>query len=96
MFAELKEPAALGAVDTATTPAPFPNGTGKRLRDNERSILWEFVPVPATGASHRHQRDAAVIAFTGTTPTVTFVTHSTVHTNEAAAGVDRLYMIELK
>ena len=96
VFAELKEPAALGVVDTATTPVAFPNGIGKQLRDNERSTLWEFVPVPAGGASHRHQRDAVVIAFTGKTPKVTFVTRGTVHANEGVAGADRLYVIELK
>ena len=96
VFAELKEPAALGVVDMATLPAAFPNGTGKQLRDNERSTLWEFVPVPIAGASHRHQRDGVVIAFTGKTPKVTFITRGTVHTNEAVAGADRLYVIELK
>ena len=96
VFAEFKEPAAHGVVDTATAPAAFPNGAGKQLRDNERSTLWEFVPVPAAGASHRHQRDAVVIAFTGKTPKVTFVTRGTVHANEAVTGADRLYVIELK
>ena len=96
VFAELKEPAALGVVDTATAPAAFPNGIGKQLRDNERSTLWEFVPVPVGGASHRHQRDAVVIAFTGKTPKVSFVARGTVHANEDGAGADRLYVIELK
>ena len=96
VFAELKEPAALGVVDTATSPAAFPNGTGKQLRDNERSLLWEFVPIPTGGAAHRHQRDAVVIAFIGKTPKVTFVTRGTVHANEGVAGADRLYVIELK
>ena len=62
VFVEMKEPAATGAVDAATTPAAFPAGTGKQLRDNERATLWEFVPAPAKGAPHRHQRDAVVIA----------------------------------
>lgn len=95
VFAELKEPSATGAVDTASTPAAFPNGTGKQLRDNERSILWEFVPPPPR-VPHRHQRDAVVIAFTGKTPKVSFVTRSTVHDDEGAAGADRVYVIELK
>ena len=96
VFAELKEPAALGVVDTATTPVAFPNGIAKQLRDNERSTLWEFVPVPAGGALHRHQRDAVVIAFARKTPKVSFVTRGTVHANEGVAGADRLYVIELK
>ena len=96
VFAEFKEPAAHGVVDTATAPAAFPNGAGKQLRDNERSTLWEFVPVPTGAAAHRHQRDAVIIAFTGKTPKVTFVTRGTVHANEDVAGADRLYVIELK
>jgi hypothetical protein len=95
VFAELKEPSATGALDTATTPAAFPNGGGKQLRDNERSILWEFVPPPAA-APHRHLRDGVVIAFTGKVPKVSFVTRGTVHNDESVAGADRVYVIELK
>jgi hypothetical protein len=54
VFVEMKEASASDAVDTATAPAAFPNGAGKQLRDNERSILCEFVPLPAAKA-HRHQ-----------------------------------------
>ena len=96
VFVEMKEPAATGAVDAATTPAAFPAGTGKQLRDNERATLWEFVPAPAKGAPHRHQRDAVVIAFNGRTPRATFVKQGTVHADEDAAGADRLYVVELK
>lgn len=95
VFAELKEPSASGVVDTATTPAAFPAGGVTPLRDNERSILWEFVPPPAPG-THRHLRDAVVITFTGQKPTVSFTTRGTVHNEEGAAGADRLYVIELK
>ena len=95
VFAEMKEPSATGAVDTATTGAAFPAASVKPLRDNERSILWEFVPPPAPGA-HRHLRDAVVIAFTGLKPAVSFVTKGTSHNAESAAGGDRLYVIELK
>ena len=95
VFAELKEPSATGAMDTAKVPAAFPGGGGKQLRDNERSILWEFVPPPAP-AAHRHQRDAVVIAFAGKTPKVSFVTRGTVHNDESVAGADRVYVIELK
>jgi len=95
VFVEMKEPAATGAIDSATTPAVFPHGSGKQLRDNERSILWEFVPLPAA-APHRHQRDAVVIAFTGKTPKVSFVAKGTVHADEGVSGADRMYVVELK
>jgi hypothetical protein len=95
VFVEMKEPAATGMVDAASTPAAFPAGAGKQLRDNERSVLWEFVPPPSARA-HRHQRDAVTIAFTGKTPNVTFVPRGTVHTEESAAGADRVYVVELK
>ncbi len=95
VFAELKEPAALGVVDTATTPVAFPASGGKQLRDNERSILWEFAPPPAA-APHRHLRDAVVIAFTGQKPRVTFTTRGTSHSDEGTAGADRVYVVELK
>jgi hypothetical protein len=95
VFAELKEPSASGAMDTTATPTPFPAGGGKQLRDNERSVLWEFVPPPPAKA-HRHQRDAVVIAFAGKSPKVTFVPRGTVHNDEGGAGADRIYVIELK
>ena len=95
VFAEMKEPSASGVVDTATTPVAFPAGGVKPLRDNERSILWEFAPPPAPGA-HRHLRDAVVITFTGQKPTVLFTSRGTVHNEEGAAGADRVYVIELK
>jgi hypothetical protein len=47
VFVEMKEPAAIGVVDTAATPPAFPAGSGTQLRDNERSIVWEFVPAPS-------------------------------------------------
>jgi len=95
VFVEHKEPSATGAIDPATMPAPFPNGSGKQLRDNDRSVLWEFVPPPAA-APHLHRRDAVVIAFAGKTPKVTFVPRGTIHNDESAPGADRLYAIELK
>jgi hypothetical protein len=95
VFVEMKEPTASGAIDSTATPAAFPNGSGKQLRDNERSVLWEFVPPPAAKA-HRHQRDAVVIAFTGKSPKASFVPRGTVHNDEGAAGADRVYVVELK
>jgi hypothetical protein len=95
VFVEMKEPSASGAMDTATAPAAFPNGGGRQLRDNERSLLWEFVPPPAPKV-HRHLRDAVTIAFTGKTPKVSFVSRGTVHNDENTAAADRLYVVELK
>ena len=96
VFVEMKEGAPLGAVDTATTPAPFAGSGATQLRDNERSILWEFVPAPGPGASHRHLRDAVVIWFNGETPHVSFTPRGTVHTDEGTGRADRAYVIELK
>ena len=99
VFAEMKEPSASGVVPAEiaeTTPVAFPAGGVTPLRDNERSLLWGFVPPPPAGA-HRHLRDAVVIAFKGQKPTVSFTTRGTVHNNEkGAGGADRLYVIELK
>lgn len=97
VFVEMKEPAALGVVDTAATPPAFPAGSGTQLRDNERSIVWEFVPAPGAVASpHRHVRDAVVVSFTGVTPRVSFAARGTVHTDEGTTGADRAYVFELK
>ena len=95
VFVEMKEPSASGSTDDTASPAAFPAGAGKQLRDNERSLLWEFVPPPAARA-HRHQRDAVVIAFTGKSAKASFVARGTVHNDEAAAGADRVYVVELK
>jgi hypothetical protein len=95
VFVEMKEPSASGSIDDTASPAAFPAGAGKQLRDNERSLLWEFVPPPAARA-HRHQRDAVVIAFTGKSAKASFVARGTVHNDEAAAGADRVYVVELK
>jgi hypothetical protein len=95
VFVEMKEPSASGALDSAATPAAFPAGAGKQLRDNERSILWEFVPVPPS-RPHRHQRDAVAISFAGKSPKVSFVAKGTVHDSDGAVGADRLYVVELK
>jgi hypothetical protein len=65
------------------------------LRDNQRAIVWEFVPPPAA-LPHRHQRDAVVVAFSGTSPRVTFVARGTSHADEGIAGADRVYVFELK
>ena len=95
VFIEMKEPSASGVVDAASAPDAFPAGLGTQLRDNERSILWEFVP-PPHALPHRHLRDAVVIAFTSLMPRVSFTTRGTVHSDEGAAGAERVYVAELK
>ena len=97
VFIELKEGAPRVQVDTAATPAPFPQNGGKQVLDNERATLWEFVPAPAdTGSPHRHLRDAVVVSFDGQTPHVTYTPRGTVHTNEVIGRADRAYVCELK
>jgi len=96
VFVEMKEPTALGVVDQSPGPPAFAAGAGNQLRDNERSIVWEFVPAPAAGSPHRHTRDAVVVAFSGRTPRVSFVKRGTVHSDEGTAGADRAYVFELK
>jgi hypothetical protein len=95
VFIELKEPSASGVADTPSTPTAFPAGSGRQLRDNERCTFWEFVP-PSPAAPHRHLRDAVIIAFTGPTPRVSFVTRGTVHQDDGTAGADRVYVAEIK
>ena len=95
VFLELKEAAALNVTDPVTAPGAFPRTSATPLRDNDRSIVWEFVPRPADGA-HRHQRDAVVVSFRGRTPQVSFIARGTVHDAEGTAGADRVYVFELK
>lgn len=97
VFVEMKEDAPLGRTAAAGSVAPFPAGQGKQLRDNERAIAWEFAPPPApASALHRHLRDAVVVAFSGTTPHVTWVPQGTEHRSEVGPAADRLYVFELK
>ncbi len=97
VFIELKEAEPLGQVDTAATPAPFPQGGGRQVLDNERTTVWEFVPAPVdTGSPHRHLRDAVVVSFDGQTPHVTYTPRGTVHNADVTVRADRAYVFELK
>ena len=97
VFLEFKEPAALGVVDTETNSPAVPGTAGKNIRESERVVIWEFVPVPSsTSSPHRHTRDAVVVAFTKLKPRVSFVPHGTVHADEQTADADRAYVFELK
>jgi hypothetical protein len=97
VFVELKEPNPLGTVDAdAKTPA-FPGGLGKKVRESERLVIWEFVPAPGSAAApHHHERDAVVVAFADLKPRVTFVPRGTVHNDEQLTATDRAYVFELK
>jgi hypothetical protein len=97
VFVELKEPSPLGAVAAdAKTPA-FPGGSGKKVRESERLVIWEFVPASGPAAApHHHERDAVVVAFTNLKPRVTFVPHGTIHSEEPTPEADRAYLFELK
>ncbi len=79
-----------------SVPPPFPAGAGKQTLDNERTTAWEFVPPPSVRTNHRHAHDAVIVAFTGRTPKVSFVSRGTVHADEGVTGADRLYVFEIK
>jgi hypothetical protein len=95
VFVEFKEPDPSGVVDTNASAAAFPGTAGKKVRESERAVIWEFVPGPGP-SPHYHTRDAVVVGFTNSKPRVTFVTRGTVHTDEQTAGADRVYAFELK
>jgi hypothetical protein len=97
VFVEFKEPDPLGAVDADAKTAAFPSGLGKKVRESERLVIWEFAPTPRPAlAPHHHERDAVVVAFTDLKPRVTFVPRGTTHTDEPTTGASRAYVFELK
>ena len=95
VFLEFKEPDALGVTDTNASAPAFPGTLGKKVRESERVVIWEFVPAPGP-SPHHHTRDAVVVAFTKLKPRVTFVPRGTVHLDEQTTGADRVYVFELK
>jgi hypothetical protein len=97
VFVEFKEPNPLGVVDTNASAAAFPDASGKKVRESDRVVIWEFVPAPGpSSAPHHHARDAVLVAFTNMKPRVTFVTRGTVHIDDEMAGADRAYVFEIK
>jgi len=97
VFVEFKEPDALGTVDADVKTPAFPGGLGKKVRESERLVIWEFVPAPGPApAPHRHERDAVVVSFTNVQPRVMFVSRGTVHNVDEVPGADRAYVFELK
>ena len=91
VFLELKEPAPVGAANTAST------GLGKQVRESDRLIIWEDIAAQGTQLpAHRHEKDAVAVAFTGQKPRITFVPRGTVDQGRETAGADRTYFFELK
>ena len=91
VFLEFKEPAPVGAADTASA------GLGRKVRESERVVIWEDIAAQDTQPPvHRHEMDAVAVAFTGLKPRVTFVPRGTVDHGEETAGADRTYFFELK
>ena len=92
VFLEYKESAPVGAPDTAST------GLGKKVRESDRTIIWEDFPAQDTQPpAHRHEMDAVAVAFkAGQKPRITFVPRGTVDHGEESAGADRAYFFELK
>jgi hypothetical protein len=91
VFLELKEPAPVSAVDTASA------GLGRKVRESNRLVIWEDIAAQDKQPSaHRHERDAVAVAFSGQKPQITFVPRGTVDQGRETAGADRTYYFELK
>src|SRR3954470_12547184 len=89
---EYKEPAPVGAADTASA------GLGNKVRESERTVIWEYIAAQNTKPpAHHHEMDAVAVAFTpGQKPRVTIVKRGIVDHGEETAGADRTYFFELK
>lgn len=91
IFLEYKEPAPVGAADTASI------GLGNKVRESERTVIWEYIAAQNTNPpAHHHEMDAVAVAFTSQKPRITFVPRGTVDHGEETAGADRTYFFELK
>jgi hypothetical protein len=95
VFIEMKEDKPRGSVAPTAMSAPFAPEGAKPLYDNERVLAWQLTP-GAAAHTHRHGRDAVIMAFTGQTPRVTFVTSGTTHADESAGSAEHVYAFELK
>ena len=96
VFVELKEPGPVGRASGTTASVPvFPPGSGKLLTENERSMVWEFAPVPPP-SPHRHARDAVGVAFENGTQRAVWIPEGTVHSEDVAGKADRIYVFELR
>jgi hypothetical protein len=97
VFLEFKEPNALGSADATANATAFPDTRGKKIRESDRVVIWEFIPAPGPSAApHHHARDAVVVEFRDLKPRVTFVPRGTVHVDEQTTGADRAYVFEVK
>ena len=94
-FVEMKQTGPYGT-DTAGGDAPAFTGEGATQKlDNDRVTVWEFTKMPAA-ASHRHTRDAVVVAIDGQRPRATWVGRGTVHAREDIGTAPRIYVFEIK
>src|SRR6187200_453280 len=59
VFVEFKESDPLGATDANASAEAFPGALGKKVRESERVVIWEFIPSPGP-SPHHHTRDAVV------------------------------------
>jgi len=77
-------------LDAARNRRPFPGVPGRRVRESERAVIWEYVSEPGPSPSPHHDlRDAVVVAFVNRKPRVSFVPRGTVHNDEETAGASR-------
>jgi hypothetical protein len=95
VFVEFKEPEPQNLSTTIADTPEFPSPPGKKIRESERVVIWEFVPAPGP-SKHNHTRDAVVVSFTKLKPAVTFVSRGTVHLDDQTTGADRVYVFEVK
>jgi hypothetical protein len=97
VFVEFKEPAPRSAAGGESKADAVSEGLGKKIRESDRLVIWEYLRDPeAQSGARRHAMDAVVVAFTNLKPRVTFVPKGTTNDGDAYAGADRVYSFELK
>lgn len=94
VFVEMKQAGPYGTDAGGGAPA-FSGEGGVQKLDNDRVTVWEFTQAPV-GKSHRHARDAVVVAVGGQSPRATWVPRGTVHGDEGAGSASRVYVFEIK
>ena len=94
VFVEMKQSGSYGT-DTGSGAPPFSGAGGIQKLDNDRVTVWEFMQAPAA-ASHRHTRNAVVVAIDGRNPRANWVKQGTVHAAEGASDAARFYVFEIK
>ena len=97
VFVEFKEPAPRSTAGGESKTDTVSEGLGKKVRESDRLVIWEYVRDPgAQPGARRHAMDAVVVAFTNLKPRVTFVPRGTTNDGDEFAGADRAYTFELK